>query len=136
MTDRRDGTWHHIAFPEPAYDIGDEPNAEFETSSYRFRYQSMVTPATVYDYDVRARRLVQLKQQEVLGGYDPTRYRAERVHATAPDGTKIPISLVRPIDAPLGFSLNVNLAAWPEEVARVSRDFEVAALPAPARKPA
>jgi oligopeptidase B len=100
VTDRAGGAWHHIAFPEPAYDIGDEPNEEFETSSYRFRYQSMVTPATVNDYDVRARRLVRLKQQEVLGGFDPTRYRAERVHATAPDGTKVPISLVRPVDAP------------------------------------
>ena len=100
VTNRADGTWHHIAFPEPAYDIGDEPNAEFGASAYRFRYQSMVTPATVYDYDVRARRLVVLKQQEVLGGYDPTRYRAERVHALAPDGARIPISLVRPVVAP------------------------------------
>jgi oligopeptidase B len=95
VTDRHDGGWHHIAFPEPAYDIGDEPNAEPDAHAYRFRYQSMVTPATVYDYDVRERRLTVLKQQEVLGGYDPTRYRAERIHATAPDGTRIPISLVR-----------------------------------------
>jgi oligopeptidase B len=100
VTDAQAGTWHHIAFPEPAYDIGDEPNAEFETTAYRFRYQSMVTPATVYDYDVRTRQLTVLKQQEVLGGYDPTRYRAERVHAVAPDGTRVPISLVRPVDAP------------------------------------
>ena len=100
VTNRADGAWHHIAFPEPAYDIGEEPNAEFAAPAYRFRYQSMITPATVYDYDVRARRLVVLKQQEVLGGYDPTRYRAERVHALAPDGTRIPISLVRPVAVP------------------------------------
>jgi oligopeptidase B len=100
VTDRRDAAWHHIAFPEPAYDVGDEPNAEFDVGIYRFRYQSMVTPGTVYDYDVRERRLILLKQQEVLGGYDPTRYRAERVHATAPDGTRVPISLVRPVAAP------------------------------------
>jgi oligopeptidase B len=100
VADRGDGTWHHIAFPEPAYDIGDEPNAEPDTGVYRFRYQSMITPATVYDYDVRTRQLLVLKQQEVLGGYDPARYRAERVHATAADGVRIPISLVRPADAP------------------------------------
>src|SRR5436190_4531214 len=100
VTDRHDDSWHHIAFPEPAYDVGDEPNAEFDARDYRFRYQSMVTPATVYDYDVRERRLTLLKRQEVLGGYDPTRYRAERVYATAPDGVRIPISLVRPVDAP------------------------------------
>ncbi len=112
VTDRRDGGWHHIVFPEPAYDIGDEPNAEFETGAYRFRYQSMVTPATVYDYDVRERRLALLKQQEVLGGYDPTRYRAERVHATAPDGTRVPISLVRPADAPRDGSVPLVLAGY------------------------
>jgi oligopeptidase B len=95
-----DATGHHVAFPEPAYDLGNEPNAEFVTSTYRFRYQSMVTPATVYDYDMRARALTVLKQQEVLGGYDARRYRTERIHATAPDGTRIPISLVRPVEAP------------------------------------
>jgi len=112
VTSRADRSWHHIAFPEPAYDIGDEPNAEFETGAYRFRYESIVTPATVYDYDVRARRLVVLKQQEVLGGYDPSRYRAERVHATAPDGTRIPISLVRPADAPTDGTAAMVLAGY------------------------
>jgi oligopeptidase B len=100
VTDRADGAWHHVAFPEPAYDVTQDVNAEFQTGAYRFRYQSMVTPATVYDYDMRTRGLTLLKRQEVLGGYDPTRYRAERVHALAPDGTRVPISLVRPADAP------------------------------------
>jgi oligopeptidase B len=100
VMDHGDMTGHHVAFPEPAYDLGDEPNAEFSAGTYRFRYQSMVTPATVYDYDMRQRTLVVLKQQEVLGGYDARRYRAERIHATASDGTRIPISLVRPVDAP------------------------------------
>jgi oligopeptidase B len=112
VTDRATGLWHHIAFPEPAYDIGDEPNAEFETDAYRFRYQSLVTPATVYDYDVRARRLRVLKQQEVLGGYEPSRYRAERLHAVAPDGTRVPISLVRPADAPRDGSGPLVLAGY------------------------
>jgi oligopeptidase B len=95
-----DTAGHHVAFPEPAYDLGDEPNAEFVTHTYRFRYQSMVTPATVYDYDMRERTLTVLKQQEVLGGYDARRYRTERIHATAADGTRVAISLVRPVDAP------------------------------------
>jgi oligopeptidase B len=54
----------------------------------------------VYDYDVAGRRLVLLKRTEVLGGYDPARYRSERVHATAPDGTQVPISLVVRAEAP------------------------------------
>jgi len=107
-----EATGHYVAFPEPAYDVGDEANAEFVTDAYRFRYQSMVTPATVYDYDVRARRLVVLKQQEVLGGYDPSHYRAERIHATASDGTRVPISLVRPVDAPRDGTRAMVLAGY------------------------
>jgi oligopeptidase B len=112
VTDRRGGSWHHIAFPEPAYDVSEDANAEFETGVYRFRYQSMVTPATVYDYDVKAQQLILLKQQEVLGGYDASHYRTERVHAVAPDGTRIPISLVRPADAPLDGTGAMLLAGY------------------------
>jgi oligopeptidase B len=89
-----------VQFPEPTYDIAAEPNAEFDAPAYRFRYQSLVTPPSVYDYDFATRRLTLLKQTEVLGGYDPGRYRSERLHATAPDGTRIPISLVARADVP------------------------------------
>jgi oligopeptidase B len=91
---------HHVEFPEPTYEVDDEANAEFDTGLYRFRYQSLVTPASVFDYDMDARTLVLLKRTEVLGGYDPTRYRSERLHATAPDGTRVPISLVARVDTP------------------------------------
>jgi oligopeptidase B len=100
MTDRASGDVHHVAFPEPAYDIDPEPNLEFTTGFYRFRYQSFVTPGSVYDYDVATRTLVLRKRTEVLGGYDPSLYRSERLHATAPDGTRIPISLVYRLPAP------------------------------------
>jgi oligopeptidase B len=100
VTGLHDGTFHHVQFPEPTYDIAAEPNAEFDAPAYRFRYQSLVTPPSVYDYDFATRRLTLLKQTEVLGGYDPGRYRSERLHATAPDGTRIPISLVARADVP------------------------------------
>jgi oligopeptidase B len=100
ITNRASGDFHHVAFPEPAYDIDPEPNLEFATEFYRFRYQSFVTPGSVYDYDVIARTLVLRKRTEVLGGYDPSLYRSERLHATAPDGTRIPISLVYRLPAP------------------------------------
>ncbi len=100
VTALADGAWHHVAFPEPAYEIDPEPNPEFATVRYRFRYESLVTPPSVYDYDMTGRELVLLKRTEVLGGYDPTRYRSERLHATAPDGTRVPVSLVRRADAP------------------------------------
>jgi oligopeptidase B len=85
---------HHIEFPEPTYDVTPEPNPEFESLRYRFRYQSMITPSSVYDYDVETRRSILLKRTEVLGGYDPSQYRSERLQARASDGTSVPISLV------------------------------------------
>jgi oligopeptidase B len=99
VVDRRDGTGHHVEFPEPTYEVDEETNAEFDTPTYRFRYQSLITPASVFDYDMVGRRLTLLKETEVLGGYDRTRYRSERVLATAPDGTPVAISLVFRPDA-------------------------------------
>ncbi len=92
---------HRIALPEPAYSVTPDTNAEFDAASYRLRYQSLVTPASVYDYDFAARTLALRKRTEVLGGYDPSRYATEWTHASAPDGTPIPISLVRRVDVPL-----------------------------------
>ncbi|HXJ80783.1 MAG TPA: S9 family peptidase [Candidatus Methylomirabilis sp.] len=100
MTALPDGAFHHVEFTEPAYDLAAEANAEFRTATYRFSYQSLVTPPSVFDYDVTSRARVLLKQTEILGGYDPSRYRTERVHATAPDGTRIPVSIVCRADTP------------------------------------
>jgi oligopeptidase B len=89
-----DGQTHAIEFPEPVYTAGVGANAEFNTSSLRFEYSSLVTPASVFDYDMDARTRVLRKRQEVLGGYDPARYRSERLYAKAAEGVDIPISLV------------------------------------------
>ena len=83
-----------IEFPEPVYAAGLGPNAEFNTAIVRYNYNSMVTPNSVFDYDMNTGKSTLLKQQEVPGGFDRTNYKAERVFATASDGTKIPISLV------------------------------------------
>ncbi len=85
---------HRIEFTEPAYEASLGANPEFVTEMVRFRYESFVTPRSVFDYDVRTRERILLKQQPVLGGYDARLYVSERVHATAADGTRIPISLV------------------------------------------
>jgi oligopeptidase B len=106
------GASHHVEFPEPTYDITPEPNAEFDTGVYRFRYQSLVTPGSVYDYDVRDRRRVLMKRTEVLGDFDPSRYRSERRHAVAPDGTRVPISLVTRADTPRDGSSPLLLAGY------------------------
>ena len=88
------GGEHHVEFPEPTYEVSADANAEFDTPMYRFRYQSLITPASVFDYDVTTRQRTLLKQTEVLGGYDRARYDSERLWATAPDGVQVPISLV------------------------------------------
>jgi oligopeptidase B len=95
-----DGQQHRIAFPEPAYECYGHANPEFATSTYRLGYQSMVTPASVYEYHMDTRERTLLKQQEVVGGHDPRRYESLRFHATAADGTAIPITLVRRRDVP------------------------------------
>jgi oligopeptidase B len=112
VTDLRDQASHHVEFPEPTYEVSGETNAEFVTSRYRLRYQSLITPPSVYDYDMVGRGLTLLKRTEVLGGYDPARYRSERVQATAEDGARIPISLVYQADAPRDGSSPVLLSGY------------------------
>jgi oligopeptidase B len=83
-----------IGFPEPAYSAHPHVNRIFQTPSFRYAYQSLVTPASVYEYDVTTGTSKLLKQLEVPGGFDRTLYASERVQATAPDGVQVPVSLV------------------------------------------
>jgi oligopeptidase B len=94
VIDMRNRSSHRVATDEPDYSIGLSVNPEFETTKIRYAYQSMVTPASVYEYDLETRDRTLLKQQEVLGGYDPANYDAKRIVATARDGRQVPISLV------------------------------------------
>jgi oligopeptidase B len=87
-------TWGPIAFPEPVYAASPAGTPEYESSTYRYNYQSFITPPSVYDYDVKSGKSALLKRQEVLGGYDQSRYSSERLWATARDGTKVPVSIV------------------------------------------
>jgi oligopeptidase B len=112
VTDVGTGTHHHVQFPEPTYDLDADANAEFETDAYRLRYQSLITPASVFDYDIAGRGLRLLKQAEVLGGYDPARYHSERIHAIASDGTRVPISLVRRAETARDGSAPMLLAGY------------------------
>src|ERR1043166_9154944 len=82
-----------IEFPDPAYSVAPQDNAEFNTNVFRYGYESLRTPHSVFDYDVTAGQSTLLKQQPVKN-YDPGNYQVERLWATASDGTRIPISLV------------------------------------------
>ena len=91
---------HRIEFLEPAYSASVGDNAEFDVAHVRFQYESFVTPRSVFDYDVHTRERVLRKQQPVLSGYDASQYVSERLHATAADGTPVPISIVYRRNAP------------------------------------
>jgi oligopeptidase B len=94
VTDWRSGKSHRIAFPEPVYAAFPGTNAEWDATRYRYSYQSLTTPSSVFDYDMETRDVTLLKEQPVLGGYDRTQYTSERLEATAPDGVKVPLSIV------------------------------------------
>jgi len=92
--DWKTGASYRVDFPEAIYSAFLSNNHEFDTTTVRYEYESYTTPPSVYDYDVTTRQRRLLKQQEVLGGYDPARYTSERRYATAADGTRVPISVV------------------------------------------
>jgi oligopeptidase B len=94
VADTRGGEARRIEFPEPAYDNYPYLNREYDTTKFRYGYQSFITPASVFEYDMASGISTLLKQKEVPGGYDRTKYAVEQVYATAPDGVKIPISVV------------------------------------------
>ena len=91
---------YRIEFAEPAYNATLGANPEFDTNQVRFHYESFITPRSVYDYDLRTGERILRKQQPVLGGYDPAEYGSERLHAVAPDGTRVPLSVVFRHDTP------------------------------------
>ena len=92
--DFKSGVWKEIAYPEPVYSVFPGGTPDYESSTYRYNYQSLVTSSSVFDYDVNTGKSTLRKQQEVLGGYDPKQYASERLWATARDGVKVPISIV------------------------------------------
>ena len=83
-----------IAFPEPTYSAHPHVNREFVTTTFRYGYQSLVSPTSVYEYDVETSESTLLKELEVPGGFDRSQYRSERLFATAADGTAVPVSIV------------------------------------------
>ncbi len=85
---------HYLAFDEAVYAAHSGANLEFDTKRFRFIYESLVTPRTWYEYEVATRKRTLLKQQPVLGDYDPKRYESLAFSARAKDGTKVPVSLV------------------------------------------
>ncbi|MEM6644078.1 MAG: S9 family peptidase [Bacteroidota bacterium] len=88
------GDEHYLDFGEPAYNAYISTNAEFNTNILRFGYTSMTTPNSTFDYNMESRGKTLMKQQEVVGGHDPSEYITERLWAKVRDGVEVPISIV------------------------------------------
>jgi oligopeptidase B len=85
---------HYVPFPEPVYNITLAANPEFATNLLRFHYSSLITPESVIDFHMDSDEWELKKQQEIPSGHDPSQYISERLNAIAPDGTRVPISIV------------------------------------------
>jgi oligopeptidase B len=94
VTDLRAGTAKPIVFPEPAYAAYSYINRVYDTTEFRYAYQSPITPSSIFAYDMEKGTSTLLKQKEVPGGYDATKYQVEQIYATAADGVKIPVSVL------------------------------------------
>lgn len=103
---------HYVDFPEEVYEVDSATNPVFDTSLVRLVYSSLVTPQTVFDYDMDTKERTVVKEQEVFGGYDPDNYVVRRLFAATSDGTNIPISLAHRKDIPLDGSAPCWLSGY------------------------
>ncbi len=85
---------HYLEFKEASYIANISANPDYNTDIMRYNYTSLTTPNSVYDYNMVSKETQLMKQQEIMGGYDPKLYETDRLFATAKDGTKVPISIV------------------------------------------
>jgi oligopeptidase B len=119
---------HRVATEEADYALSLAANPEYDSTTVRFNYQSMITPSSVYDYDMTTKQRTLLKRTEVLGGYTPSGYESQRVWAVARDGTKVPISLVHRKGVKLDGSAPMLLYAYGSYGASQSPTFSSARL--------
>ncbi|WP_236978600.1 S9 family peptidase [Membranihabitans maritimus] len=94
IQNRQTSSSYYLDFDEPAYTAGPSKNLEFDTSYLRYHYTSMTTPSSVFQFNLQNREVQLLKQQEVLGDFDPKNYKTERIQVPSRDGKKIPVSIV------------------------------------------
>ncbi|MEO8258783.1 MAG: S9 family peptidase [Acidobacteriota bacterium] len=123
------GARRRVGYPEPVYAAGLGPNMAFETTTLRYIYQSLVTPVSVFDYDMDTGQSTLQKQTEVPGDFDRTRYASDRLMATAGDGTKIPISIVYRKDVKKDGSAPLLLYGYGSYGASISPTFASSRLP-------
>jgi oligopeptidase B len=122
------GQPYDIDWPEPIYTVGLAANLEYETGAIRISYSSLVTPHSLYDYDLATRDLVLRWRRPVLGGYDPAGYEQHREWARAPDGTHVPVSIACRRGTPRDGSAPLLLYGYGSYEASMDPWFSVARL--------
>lgn len=122
------GAESSIAFDEEAYGLGMDAGYEFDTDTLRFIYASMARPAETYDYNLATGERRLLKRQEVPSGHDPQAYRVRRIFATAPDGERVPISILHRADTPLDGSAPCLLYGYGSYGSAMSASFRTRPL--------
>ena len=123
-----DGAEHEIAFAEEAYALGISPGYEYDTTTLRFTYSSMTTPAQVFDYDMETRERTLRKTQEIPSGHDPANYVTRRVMAPARDGETVPATLLYRKETPLGGSAPLLLYGYGAYGMTIPASFSTTAL--------
>ena len=94
VIDQKNGQKHYLNFGEEAYTVYPSTNLDFDTDLLRYGYTSLTTPTSTFDYNMKTKERKLLKQQDVVGGYNPADYQTERVWATADDVSQVPMSIV------------------------------------------
>jgi oligopeptidase B len=124
VRERATGEEHAIAFDEEAYSLGLHGTFEYDTEIVRFTYSSMTTPDQEFDYDMRRRERVLLKEQEVPSGHDPGAYVTRRLLAPSHDGEIVPVSVLHRRDTPLDGSAPCLLYGYGAYGIRIPPDFD------------
>ena len=123
-----DGAEHEIAFAEEAYALGISPGYEYDTTTLRFTYSSMTTPAQVFDYNMETRERTLRKTQEIPSGHDPANYVTRRVMAPARDGETVPATLLYRKETPLDGSAPLLLYGYGAYGMTIPASFSTTAL--------
>jgi oligopeptidase B len=117
-----------ISTDEDNYTMGMAMNPEYDTPNIRYRYSSMITPNSIYEFDLKTRKSSLIKQDEIPSGYDKSQYETTRVWATARDGVKVPISIVMKKGTKLDGSSPMLLYAYGSYGASMTPNFSSARL--------
>lgn len=119
---------HYLDFGEPAYMASVSTNPEIDSTVLRYRYSSLTTPFSTFDYHMETRQKTLLKQQPVLGDFDREQYVTERLHAPARDGVEVPVSIVYRKDFPRDGSRPLLLYAYGSYGSSIDPTFSTARL--------